>query len=109
MVARERELPTVLGYGVAVPHARCPGLRGSLAVFGRSAEGIVFDRQSPETVHLVFLLLTPVERPDAHVQLLGQVADLIGNGATRQALRYALSATEVTDILASAAKADKDK
>jgi CPA2 family monovalent cation:H+ antiporter-2 len=103
VVARERELPTVLGYGVAVPHARCPDLFGPLAVIGRSAEGIVFDRQSPETVHLVFLLLTPIERPDAHVQLLGQVASLVGNPATRQALRYALSASEITDILASAA------
>jgi CPA2 family monovalent cation:H+ antiporter-2 len=106
VVARERELPTVLGYGVAVPHARCPDLFGPLAVIGRSAEGIVFDRQSPETVHLVFLLLTPIERPDAHVQLLGQVASLVGNPATRQALRYALSASEVTDILASAAPND---
>lgn len=106
VVARERELPTVLGYGVAVPHARCPDLFGPLAVIGRSAEGIVFDRQSPETVHLVFLLLTPIERPDAHVQLLGQVASLVGNPATRQALRYALSASEITDILATATAND---
>ncbi|MBN9523019.1 cation:proton antiporter, partial [bacterium] len=36
-IARERELPTNLGLGVAVPHARCPGLREPIVVFGRSA------------------------------------------------------------------------
>ena len=42
-IARERELPTNLGLGVAIPHARCPGLASPLVVFGRSADGVVFD------------------------------------------------------------------
>ena len=39
-VVRERELPTDVGLGVAIPHARCPGLSEPLVVFGRSAGGI---------------------------------------------------------------------
>jgi CPA2 family monovalent cation:H+ antiporter-2 len=99
-IARERELPTNLGLGVAVPHARCPNLAQPLVVFGRSAEGIVFGPQSSDLVHLVFLLVTPAERPNLQVLLLGQVARIAGDPEKRQRLREAVAPTEIGAILA---------
>lgn len=98
-IARERELPTNIGLGIAIPHARCPGLSGPLVVFGRSLEGVVFDPHSPERVQLIFLLVTPAERPDIQVHLLSQVATVVGDAERRQRLLGASSVLEVLEIL----------
>ena len=37
-LAREKQMPTDVGNGVAIPHARCPGLPRSLLILGRSGE-----------------------------------------------------------------------
>ncbi len=101
-IARERELPTSLGMGVAIPHARCPGLHVPLVVFGRSATGIAFDRRSSELVHLIFLLVTPAEQPNLQVLLLGQVAQIAGDPERRAKLRKAATAAEIREVLAAA-------
>ena len=87
-------MPTDLGLGVAIPHARCPGLADPLVVFGRSTQGIVFDPESAEPVRLVFLLVTPAEQPELQVFLLGQLARLAGNASVREQLARAATADE---------------
>ncbi|MCZ2344114.1 MAG: cation:proton antiporter [Bacteroidales bacterium] len=99
-IAREREFQTTLGHGIAVPHARCPGLSRSLVVLGRSHTGINFDATSSEPVQLVFLLVTPTDQPTAQVHLLAQVAKIVGDADKRQRLLVATSATEIAAILA---------
>jgi mannitol/fructose-specific phosphotransferase system IIA component (Ntr-type)/predicted transcriptional regulator len=100
-IARERELPTDLGIGVAVPHARCPGLAAPLVVFGRSADGVAFDPHSPEPVRLVFLLVTPADQPHVQVPLLGRVARAAGDADTRRRLLAADSPEDVVETLAA--------
>jgi monovalent cation:H+ antiporter-2, CPA2 family len=99
-LAREAVVSTDLGNGVAVPHARCPGLSAPLAAFGRSEEGVIFSSQSPEVVRLVFLLVTPAERPEIQLSLLAKVAASIGPAAVRERLQRAGSPPEVLEILA---------
>lgn len=101
-IAREREMPTNLGLGVAIPHARCPGLAAPLVVFGRSADGVVFDRPSGDLVHMIFLLVTPAEQPTLHVQLLGQVAQVAGDPEKRRRLLTAATPAAVGAVLAEA-------
>jgi mannitol/fructose-specific phosphotransferase system IIA component (Ntr-type) len=98
-IARERELPTHVGGGVGIPHARCPGLAKPLVVFGRSTEGIDFGDQSSELVHLVFLLVTPADQPDTQVHLLSLIAGVAGQADKRRRLLEAESVDQITDIL----------
>ncbi len=100
-VTRERELSTDLGVGVAIPHARCPGLANPLVVFARSAAGVTFDPHSPEPVRLVFLLVTPAERQDVQVPLLAQVARVAGDAQLRQRLLAAATPAEALDAFAA--------
>ncbi|MGD9644533.1 MAG: PTS sugar transporter subunit IIA [Pirellulales bacterium] len=102
-IARERELPTNVGFGVAIPHARCPRLATPLVVFGRSSEGVIFDPQSTELVHLVFLLVSPAEQPDVQVLLLSKLATIAGNPELRRRLSEATSAMEFRAVLAETA------
>jgi len=98
---RERELSTHVGGGVALPHARCPGLASPLVVFGRSADGIDFDGTSQELVNLVFLLVTPAEQPETQVLLLSLIAAIAGQAAKRRKLAEASTVEEVVALLTS--------
>ncbi|GMU23732.1 MAG: hypothetical protein AMXMBFR13_38100 [Phycisphaerae bacterium] len=98
-LAREAEVSTDLGTGVAVPHARVPGLTTPFVVFGRSREGIMFSPQSSELVRLVFLLITPTHEPEVQLSLLAQVVSAVSNPTTREELLAACSPSEVLDAL----------
>jgi mannitol/fructose-specific phosphotransferase system IIA component (Ntr-type) len=104
-LVREAEYSTDLGQGVAVPHARCPGLRAPLVVFGRAPHGILFSSETREAVRLVFLLVTPTERPDIQLMLLGIIAGLAGRAEARERLLHAESVVDVLDALMTPAGA----
>lgn len=101
-IAREQEMSTNVGMGVAIPHARCPRLASPLVVFGRSPNGVVFGGPLSERVQLLFLLVTPAEQPDLQVHLLSQIARLAGNRETLRRLRELESAAELRAILTAA-------
>lgn len=101
-VAREREMSTNVGMGVAIPHARCPKLANPLVVFGRSKNGVVFDVHETERVHLIFFLITPAEEPELQILLLSQVARVAGDPEKRRSLLADLSAMDMREIVADA-------
>jgi len=98
-IAREHEVSTDLGSGVAIPHARVANLQQALIVFGRSSEGILFSPQSPELVRMVFLLVTPLDQPDLQLALLAQLARFAGSRFARDRLLQASSEPEILDAL----------
>lgn len=98
---REREITTDLGVGIAIPHARCPGLLQPVVVFGRSKEGVVFSKDSQDRVHLVFLLITPSDQSSVQLILLAQLARIAEDEATRNCLKQAQSASEIINICAT--------
>jgi CPA2 family monovalent cation:H+ antiporter-2 len=98
-VAREAEVATDLGNGVAIPHARCAGLRQPVVVFGRSRDGIAFSADAAEPVRLVFLVVTPLERPDVQLSLVGKIAGTVADVTARERLRTAASPAEVLEVL----------
>jgi CBS domain containing-hemolysin-like protein len=100
--ARERQMPTDIGLGVAVPHARCPQLAKPILVFGRSAAGLNFSPKSTEPVRLIFLLVTPSERPNLQVFLLSQIASIARSEFVRERLNLARSSADVAEVIAVA-------
>jgi CPA2 family monovalent cation:H+ antiporter-2 len=97
--AREEEITTDLGNGIAIPHARCPGLAAPLAVIGYSKGGILYNAEQSELVRVLFLLVTPAERPEAQLALLRQVARFCDNQASRASLMNAESPEALWDAL----------
>ena len=101
-LARERQMSTDIGQGVAIPVARCPGLARPLIVLGRSVEGILFSTHSTEPARLIFLLVTPAERPNVQVFLLAQLTRAVGSEFIRERLYRAHSPQELIEIIAAA-------
>jgi len=89
LLERERLGSTGLAGGVALPHARMPGLSESRGAFLRLTEAIDFDALDGQPVDLVFALLVPEEANEEHLQLLASLAAMFNNEGLRNQLRQA--------------------
>lgn len=74
--SREEALPTGLGNGLAVPHARIEGLPRPLVMVGISEQGVDFDAPDEMLAHVIVLVLTPKDDPGAQLALLAELARL---------------------------------
>jgi CPA2 family monovalent cation:H+ antiporter-2 len=97
--AREIEVSTDLGNGVAIPHARCQGITESIVVLARSLQGFLFSPVSTQPVHLVFLLITPSEKPETQLELLRQIVSICREPADQERILDASSLEELRTIL----------
>lgn len=89
LLERERLGSTGLAGGVALPHARMPGISDSRGAFMRLAEPIDFDALDGQPVDLVFALIVPEDADEEHLQLLAGLAATFNDAALRQRLREA--------------------
>ena len=74
---REALFPTMIAPGLALPHARIPGLTEPLTAIACIPEGCDFGGSSKAKV--MVLLLTPVDDPNLHIQLLSALAQAFKN------------------------------
>ncbi len=80
-VLRREELgSTGIGNGVAVPHSKHPCVRELLGIIGHSSRGIEFDSLDGQPVHILFLLLTPPDKPGEHLRALEQISSHLRTG-----------------------------
>jgi Kef-type K+ transport system membrane component KefB/mannitol/fructose-specific phosphotransferase system IIA component (Ntr-type) len=78
LVANERAYSTEIAPGVVVPHARVSGLSQPIIYLGVSPEGIEFPN-SRAPAHLVLVLLSPPEQPEAHLRHLADIARFVSH------------------------------
>jgi len=89
LLERERLGSTGLAGGVALPHARMPGIDTSHGAFLCLNEAVEFDALDGQPVDLVFALLVPENATEEHLQLLGQLATMFNEAELRERLRGA--------------------
>ena len=99
---RERLAATGIGNGVALPHARVPGLARPIVVVGMSDSGIDFDAPDGQLAQVVFLLLTPQEDPTAQLDLSANIAELFRQPKTLRHLQRSETYTEFLAVLKTA-------
>jgi Kef-type K+ transport system membrane component KefB/mannitol/fructose-specific phosphotransferase system IIA component len=74
VLAREALMSTGIGKGLAVPHARLPGLVKPVVAVGLSRPGIDFDSPDDTAAHVICLILTPVLDDGAQLEILADIA-----------------------------------
>ena len=67
ILKREELGSTGIGRGVAVPHTKHPAVDKLVGTVAISEEGVDFDSLDGEKVHLLFLLISPPDRPGDHL------------------------------------------
>ena len=73
---RERSHPTVMGSGLAIPHATVPGLDAPVIGVARATQPVQFGPEGTEPVSVFFVLLSPPGRESEHVKLLARICRL---------------------------------
>ncbi len=98
---REELGSTAIGQGLAlaIPHAKHPGVRGLVGVFGRSVEGIDFGAPDGLPVHLFLLLLSNRERADEHLAALAYISRKFRSGDFRTLLLRAGNQSQLFGFL----------
>lgn len=106
---RERLAPTYLGRGVAMPHARLPGIDKPLMVFVQSVHGVPIEGNAKERAHLLFILLTPAGAPRVHQKMQARIAGILENSEfVVEHLRGAATPQEVIEIIRTGEQAALD-
>lgn len=97
---REKLGSTGLCHGVALPHARLPGLASPVAACLRLQRAIPFDAPDDKPVNLVLGLLLPEEGATNHLRLLAHIAELLSDGRFRDEIGRADDAAVVAQRFA---------
>jgi PTS system nitrogen regulatory IIA component len=102
LLERERLGSTGVGLGIAIPHAKLPGLNTLHGVLARASAPIDFDAIDEQPVDLIFLLLAPEGAGADHLKALARVSRLLRNHDICEKLRGADSAEAIYALLTEA-------
>jgi Kef-type K+ transport system membrane component KefB len=98
-LARERQQGTGLEKGVAIPHARLKTLERPVLAVGRSLSGIEWNSPDGEPARFIFLILTPEQRGDVQVQIIGTIARAMSSARVRDAIESASDKKDLYNAL----------
>lgn len=87
LMEREALGPTGVGKGVALPHARLPGLDGIVGVFLRLDKPLEYDAVDRQPVDLFFALFAPEASGVDHLKALAAVSRTMRDPGTCAKLR----------------------
>lgn len=97
---REKELPTAVGKGIAIPHCRSKSIKSSKLLFYRLNKGITWDVN--EEINLAFAILTPNGENNQHLVLLSKISrhllrknflEMLKNGSEEEIVNKILEIT----------------
>ena len=106
VLEREKRGSTGFGKGVAVPHVKHPDVETMSAAVGISETGVDFDALDKQPVYSFILLLSPLSRPDEHLQAMEVIFKNLNQDSFRRFLRQSSSAEDVMTLLEDADNED---
>ena len=102
ILKREELGSTGIGRGVAVPHTKHPSVDELLGAVAVSRTGVEFDALDGEKVYLLFLLISPPDRPGDHLRALENISRQLRNDDFCRFLKKSKSAEEIWQLLEEA-------
>lgn len=105
ILERERQFPTGIGYGVAVPHGKTPALSSVFVVAGTAAQPVPYETIDGQPVRLFFLLAGPEALAGTHVKALSRISRLVRREGVRARLLEARTPEEFYRTLCEAEEA----
>ena len=106
---RERSSSTGLGEGIAIPHAKSDAvIRTGLAAMV-VPDGVDFDSVDGEPVHLIFMIASPHQASDAHIDVLARLSTLLMDEGFRHHVLEAKTPDEFLDIIDKAESVEDKK
>jgi nitrogen PTS system EIIA component len=99
LMKREEIGSTGIGNGVAIPHAKVARVDELVLALGRSRAGVEFNSIDGEPVHILFVIISPEDDSDLHLQALKWVSGLARNKDFCRFFRAAKDSKEILALL----------
>jgi fructose-specific phosphotransferase system IIA component len=99
VITRESTKSTGIGFGIAIPHGKCSGVKELVMAIGISHKGIDFQSIDNKPVHIVVLLASPIDRTGPHIQALARISRLMLDEDFKNKLQSAQSADELYKLI----------
>jgi len=102
ILKREELGSTGIGRGVAVPHTKHPSVKELIGTVAISDAGVDFDSLDGEKVHLLFMLISPPDRPGDHLRALENISRQLRDETFCRFLKQSKSPADVWQLLEEA-------
>ena len=102
LLKREELGSTGIGRGVAVPHTKHPSVAKLVGAVGVSEEGVDFNALDGEKVHLLFLLISPPDRPGDHLRALENISRQLRDETFCRFLKQSKTSEDIWQLLEEA-------
>lgn len=102
IMKREELGSTGIGRGVAVPHTKHPTVNKLCGAVAVSQAGVEFDSLDGEKVFLMFLLVSPPDRPGDHLRALENISRQLRNDTFCRFLQQSKTNEDVWQLLEEA-------
>ena len=99
IMKREELGSTGIGRGVAVPHTKHSSVDSIVATVALSEAGLDFAALDGEVVHILFLLISPPDRPGEHLRGLETITRHLKSDYFCSFMRQSKTAEQVIDLL----------
>lgn len=105
IIDREKHGSTGFGKGVAVPHVKLAAIKKRVGAIGRSTVGVDFAALDQAPVYSIFLLLSPQNNPDGHLQAMENIFRNLQQDTFRRFLRQSDTQQKIVDLIEEADQA----
>ena len=102
IIKREELGSTAIGGGVAVPHTKWPEVDRLYLVVGTTSQEIDWNALDGEPVQIIFLILSPPDRPGDHLRMLEAISRVFRDDTFLRFLRQSQSVDDVCMLLEEA-------
>jgi PTS system fructose-specific IIA component/PTS system nitrogen regulatory IIA component len=102
IMKREELGSTGIGRGVAVPHTKHASVDSLIATVALSRNGLDFASLDGEDVYILFLLISPPDRPGDHLRGLETITRHLKNDDFCRFLRQSTTCQQVWELLCEA-------
>jgi PTS system fructose-specific IIA component/PTS system nitrogen regulatory IIA component len=102
IIKREELGSTGIGRGVAVPHTKHPSVDKLVGTVGISHDGVDFDSLDGEKVQLLFLLISPPDRPGDHLRALENISRQLRDDMFCKFLKQSKTCEDICQLLEEA-------
>lgn len=102
IIKREKRGSTGFGHGVAVPHVKHAAISRMAVAVGTSRGGIDFNALDKQPVYSIFLLLSPEDRPEDHLDAMEAIFGNLSQDTFRRFLRQAQNVEDIRALLEEA-------
>ncbi len=99
ILKREELGSTGIGNGVAVPHTKHPSVDRLVATVAISSDGVDFASLDGEAVYILFLLVSPPDRPGDHLRGLENISRHLRDQTFCNFLKQSKTVEDIVELL----------